>query len=259
MTEQSKRKPVIGITSRLSTPEWVGRWAINYMNRVEEYDGVPVVLATDAPTVFPDGAVFAPDELGRMDPAVLDRLDGLILAGGGDVHPRYFGEEMDGASLESIDEKRDELELILAKAAMERDMPLFGICRGCQVLNVAAGGGMIQHFDHHRSSTETPTLHGITIDPASRLGQIVAASALDVNTYHHQGIDRATLAPVFQATAFAAQDPWLIEAYESPAHRWMVGVQWHPERIFDFPTPDGHRRLWDDFMAAAGAAGGSTT
>lgn len=242
------RQPIIGITTRHGAQEWIGRWAINYINRVKEYDALPVIIAPDAPTHLPDGTVFTPDELGRVAPEILDRLDGLILSGGGDVHPRYFGQELNGADPESIDVKRDELEIVLAQAALARDLPLFGICRGCQILNVAAGGGMVQHFDAHRSDTEQPKLHGVTIDPDSRLGRVVDAPALDVNTYHHQGVDRATLAPIFRASAFAEPDPWLVEAYESPSHRWVVGVQWHPERIQDFAAPDGHRRLWDDFM-----------
>ncbi len=252
-TQPTTRKPIIGITTRHGTEEWIGRWAINYINRVNEYDAIPVIITPDTPAELPDGTIFTPDALGRVAPEILDKLDGLILSGGGDVHPRYFGQELNGADPESIDEKRDELEIVLALGALDRDMPLFGICRGCQILNVAAGGGMVQHFDDHRSDTDNPELHAVTVEPESLLGRIVAGDSLAVNTYHHQGVDQATLAPIFRATAFAEPDPWLVEAYESPAHRWVMGVQWHPERIQDFAIPDGQRRLWDDFMATVRA------
>ncbi|MFO7632275.1 MAG: gamma-glutamyl-gamma-aminobutyrate hydrolase family protein, partial [Caldilinea sp.] len=73
----------------------------------------------------------------------------------------------------------------------------------------------------------------------------------DVNTFHHQGIDQASLAPIFQAAAIADPDHWLVEAYESIAHKWVVGVQWHPERIFELS--DAHRRLWESFIEACGS------
>ncbi len=227
------------------------RWTKNYINRVHEYGAVPVVLSPDLPTHLPDGALFTPDESGRLSPEVLAQLDGLILAGGGDVHPRYFGQEPTGADPSSIDIRRDELELGLARAALAANMPLWGICRGCQVLNVAAGGSMLQHFDNHRTPEGGPTrFHDVLLAPSTRLRAIVGEEALPVNTYHHQGLDRATLAPIFQVAAVATYpDDWLVEAYESPTHDWVVGVQWHPERIFELG--EGHRRLWDSFMKAA--------
>ncbi len=109
-------------------------------------------------------------------------------------------------------------------------MPLFGICRGCQVLNVAAGGGMVQDFPNHRSSTENPVLHDVALLAGSRLAQTIGSLSLAVNTYHHQGVDIPTLAPGMRVAAQAtAPDDWLVEAFESPTHRWVVGVQWHPE------------------------------
>jgi putative glutamine amidotransferase len=175
-------------------------------------------------------------------------LHGLILSGGGDVDPKYFGAELQGAELESIDHPRDELELDLARAALELDMPLFGICRGCQVLNVAAGGSMIQHFDGHRSPKGQTAFHEVVVTPNSRFHRMVGEEAFAVNTFHHQGMDRASIAPLFTPSAMASPDSWLVEAYESLSHQWVVGVQWHPERTFELSDP--HLRLWASFLAA---------
>lgn len=264
--EQTANFPlIIGVTSRLSEPAWLERWTGNYVKRLREYGAIPVILAPDGPAILPEGAPFAPNgvaympnDLGRFDAAILGELDGIIFAGGGDVHPRYFGQELDGADEAGIDLKRDELELGLGKAALANDMPVFGICRGCQVLNVAAGGGMVQHVDGHRSDTEAPVLHEVIVTPQSRIAAIVDVAAFNVNTYHHQALDRSTLAPSFVPAAFDGGDGWIIEAWEAPANRWAVGVQWHPERMQDFgvsATEDAaHRKLWDSFIEACYAA-----
>ncbi|HRJ42913.1 MAG: gamma-glutamyl-gamma-aminobutyrate hydrolase family protein [Caldilineaceae bacterium] len=240
---------LIGLTTKHGNAEWVEKNTHNYLAMLAELGATPVLLSPDAPARLPDGTRYAPDSLGRLPGAVLDHLDGLILSGGGDVHPRYFGAELAGANPDTISEARDELELALARQALAQDLPLFGICRGCQVLNVAAGGGMVQDFPNHRSSTENPVLHQVALSPQSRLAGMIGSPTLAVNTYHHQGVDGATLAPGMRAAAFScAPDDWLIEAFESPSHRWVVGVQWHPERIFELP--DGHRRLWGSFVDA---------
>lgn len=240
---------VIGITTKHGSEGWVSRNTHNYVEMVRSLGGVPVILSPDRPACLPDGASFTPDAQGRLDASILDHLDGLVLSGGGDVHPRHFGQELAGAEVKSIDERRDALEIELAQAALARDLPIFAICRGCQVLNVAAGGGMVQHLDGHRTPEGGPTnFHAVSIDPASRLHAIVGADTLPVNTYHHQGVDTASLAPLFTASAHAQPDAWLIEAYESRTHRWVVGVQWHPERHFELEH--GHRRIWEDFVGA---------
>ena len=245
----------IGITTKHGDAAWVQRNTRNYVNMVESYDAVAVTLAPDTPTVLPDGAVFEPDAQGRLPAAVLDRLDGLILSGGGDVDPRYFSQQLAGAEEDSIDHKRDELELTLARAALARDLPIFGICRGCQVLNVAAGGGMVQHFDGHRTPENGQTVyHDVVLEPESRLHSIIQQDTLPVNTFHHQGLDTDSLAPLFAPSAVAHPDTWLVEAYESRQHRWVIGVQWHPERSFELAH--GHRRLWESFMETCQA--GST-
>jgi putative glutamine amidotransferase len=201
----------------------------------------------------PTGHPFHPDGAGRFAPALLAHLHGLVLCGGGDVHPRRYGRPLDGTDDHSIDEARDEMEMALCAAALEHDLPLFAICRGFQLLNVVAGGQLVQHIDSHRSDPDAPRVHDVAVAPGSRLATLVGAGRLPVNTYHHQGVDRTTLAPLLRPTAFDAQQGWLIEAAESPHHRWVQGVQWHPERIGDFPLPAGQRALWAGFVEAAQA------
>ncbi|MEZ4661001.1 MAG: gamma-glutamyl-gamma-aminobutyrate hydrolase family protein [Caldilineaceae bacterium] len=231
MNEEQNAKPIIGVTTKRGNPRWVRDNTQTYLDALAAHGAIGVVLAPDTPAALPDGTTFTPDELGRLPGEILDNLDGLVLAGGGDVHPQYFGATLNGANPDSIDHLRDELELNLARRALHMDLPLFGICRGCQVLNVAAGGGMVQHFDNHRSSAENPFQHDVIIDAASRLYQIVGADRLTTNTYHHQGIDQATLAPILRPAGIAEPDPWLLEAFESADHTWVIGVQWHPERF----------------------------
>jgi putative glutamine amidotransferase len=245
-TEQGQIKPLIGVTAKHGDPEWVSRRMVNYLNALEQFGAQGIVLSPDAPAVFPDDITFYPDAQGRLPRAVLQRLNGLILSGGGDVDPSYFGAELAGANVQAIDIPRDELELTLSKQALAEDIPVFGICRGCQVLNVAAGGGMIQHFDGHRSPRENPLYHDVVITAGSQLHRIIGIDRLPANTYHHQGLDRATLAPSFTPSGTADPDSWLLEAIESPTHTWIIGVQWHPERLFELE--DAHRCLWEDFV-----------
>lgn len=242
----------IGITTKHGDDDWVSRNTHNYVAVVKELGAEPIILAPDTQAQLPDGTIFTPDSHGRLGTAILARLDGLILSGGGDVSPRYFGQSLDGAEPHTIDEKRDELEIRLAQHGLAVDLPIFGICRGCQVLNVAAGGGMVQHFDGHRTPEGGVTnFHDVTLTAGSKLAAIVQQATLPVNTFHHQGMKVGSLAPTFVAAAVAEPDRWLVEAYESPQHRWVIGVQWHPERSFELGH--GHRRIWEDFVVACAA------
>jgi len=198
----------IGVTTRHGDPAWVQKNTRNYLQVLQAYGATPVLLSPDCPATLPDGATVQPDELGRLPASLLDRLHGLILSGGGDVHPKYFGQELAGAEPESIDLKRDELELTLAQAALARDVPLFAICRGCQVLNVAAGGGMVQHLPGHRSPSDSTAFHEVTIAPDSRFQAIVGMERLPVNTFHHQGMDLASMAPLFTPVATPITGWW---------------------------------------------------
>lgn len=246
---KAQRPLLIGVTTCHGQADWIYQNSRRYLDVLHSYGAQTVVLVPDAPAVLPDGRSFTPDEQGRLPEEVLPLLDGLILSGGGDVHPKHFGQELAGAEPEEIDPARDELELALARQALAQDLPLFGICRGCQVLNVAAGGGMVQHFDGHRPHEDGSTrYHAVRVAPASRLRDMVCVDALPVNSFHHQGLDAPTLSPLFTAVAYAEDDPWLVEAYESAEHRWVLGVQWHPERLWELDP--AHKGIWDSFVSA---------
>lgn len=248
MQESFMSKPMIGVTTKRGDPEWVAEHTQPYLDVLARFGASTVVLSPNQPVLFPNGESFDPDEQGRLPRAVLDQLDGLLLTGGGDVEPSYFGAELDGANPDAIDIPRDELELALSKDALAIDMPIFGICRGCQVLNVAAGGGMVQHFEGHSSTRANPNYHDILVTPETKLHKIVKTERLPSNTYHHQGLDHETLAPDFVATGIADPDRWLVEAFESKKHAWVVAVQWHPERLDELD--DTHEQFWSAFVQA---------
>ena len=134
------RPPRIGVTTRTNDKSYLDRWARNYYWAILWAGGDPILLT-------PETALLPPDEQ-------IAQLDGLFLTGGGDVHPRYFNQPVDGAEPEEIHDARDELELPLIQAALAADLPVLGVCRGIQVLNVAAGGGLLQHVDGHRSPAD---------------------------------------------------------------------------------------------------------
>jgi putative glutamine amidotransferase len=248
MRRSGFRSPVVGVTTKHGSQDWVQKNTINYLNALTARGATAVVLSPDLPAIFPDGATFMPDDEAHLPLELLDRLDGLILSGGGDVHPRYFGQPLAGAEPESIDLKRDELELALARQAIAADLPVFGICRGCQVLNVAMGGGMVQDLPGHRSPKERTAMHDVHLHRGTRFYHTVGAATMPVNTFHHQGVDGATLASPLIPAATAQPDRWLLEAFESPDHRWVLGVQWHPERLFELP--ESHERIWSSFLDA---------
>ena len=166
--------------------------------------------------------------------AIYERLDGLCLAGGVDVDPGEYGEPRH-PDLGSVDTLRDRTELTLARWALEEDLPVLGICRGIQLLNVAAGGTLYQHIpaqvpeagrhDHRLQDRawETPS-HGVSIAPQSRLARIVGADEIATNSFHHQSVK--DLAPGFQAAAWA--DDGVVEGIEHPEKPFAVAVQWHP-------------------------------
>lgn len=242
------KRPIIGVTTKRGTEEWIANHTHEYINVLTEFGAHPVILSPDQPAEFPNGKTFTPNEQGRLPVAVLDELDGLLLSGGGDVEPSYFGAKLDGANPDAIDIPRDELELALSKDALARDLPILGVCRGCQVLNVAAGGGMVQHFDGHSSTRANPNYHDILITPNTKLHAIVKTERLPSNTYHHQGLDHETLAEIFTPTGLADPDTWLVEAFESAQHKWVVAVQWHPERLSELDA--AHREFWPAFIKA---------
>jgi len=217
-------RPVIGICTYMETVRW-GVWEdraalvpAGYVGAVQRAGGIAVLLP--------------PDEAATADPdPVLEPLDGLILAGGVDVGPANYGADPHPAT-DPPNELRDAFELALARRALERELPLLGICRGMQVLNVAAGGTLHQHLpevvghDEHRITPGVFNDHAVRLADGS-LAQRAAGEALHATkSHHHQGVD--ALGEGFVVTGWAADDE-LPEAIEDPGRRFALGVQWHPE------------------------------
>ena len=166
-------------------------------------------------------------------------VDGLLLSGGADINPAYYGEEIDGS--EDIDDERDMSELKLARWALEEDRPLLGVCRGLQLLNVATGGSLYQDIpsdftpsttqDHQESAHRQQRdylAHTVSLDPASKIAALMGVTTLQVNTLHHQSVKKVGTGLKVVGTS----PDGVVEALESPAHRYVVSIQWHPEELW---------------------------
>jgi putative glutamine amidotransferase len=228
----------------LTDPEYSAtltyRFNGNYTVALAACDAVPLVIP-----------------LGLPEPIlrdILSRLDGLLLSGGVDVDPAHYGEEHH-PQLGQVDAVRDTTELNLARWALAADLPILAICRGIQLLNVAAGGSLYQDIKaqlpdaarHSYKLAETaweqPTQR-VQVVPGSRLAGILGATEVMTNSFHHQAVKQ--VGEGFVAVACTADK--VIEAIENPSHRFAIGVQWHPEGMFHVDRPA--RRLFEAFVAA---------
>ena len=227
-------KPIIGITF---SSENITGTAKNYIRAIEEHGGIPLKLYPGVPNFK------------------LDDIDGLLLTGGGDIHPDYFDQEWH-PSLKYVSEDRDELELPICREAIEADIPVFGICRGIQVMNVAMGGSLYQDIPslienpltHPAKNSTVDSQHEIEIVANSRLSEIVKKSTDEVNSAHHQGVDE--IGKGFVVTA--RSEDGVVEAMEDPSKRFVIGVQYHPERMIKTDDFLEHRRkLFEAFIKAA--------
>jgi gamma-glutamyl-gamma-aminobutyrate hydrolase PuuD len=217
-------KPLIGITTSLEFADesgWASQYALvpeTYLTAVGAAGGVPVLLPPQ-----PAGeAVVA---------RVLGAVDGLVLSGGVDVDPARYGADRDPRT-EPSRPQRDAWELALVQAALAAEVPLLAICRGAQVLNVALGGTLHQHLPaitavSHGTQPNVFVPTRVTVSPGTRIARILGEELdLDVHCHHHQALDR--VADGLEVTARSRDG--VVEAVESPAHRFALGVQWHPEQ-----------------------------
>ncbi|WP_236788954.1 gamma-glutamyl-gamma-aminobutyrate hydrolase family protein [Amycolatopsis sp. GM8] len=211
-------RPVIGITSYVERARW-GVWDTaaalvprSYVDGVVKAGGAPVLL----PAVGEDMSALA-------------ALDGLVIAGGADVGPERYGREPHEKTVSRPE--RDGFEFAAVRAAAERGLPVLGVCRGMQVLNVAYGGTLTQHLPEllrHDEHQPSPAVYGhqrITLAPGSRAAKILGAEA-KAQCYHHQAVD--ALGAGLTAVGWAADGT--VEAVEAPGDRFVLGVQWHPEQ-----------------------------
>jgi len=176
-----------------------------------------------------------------------DEFDALCLSGGEDIEPSRYGAAIDPRT-EPADPERDALELALVATARDRDLPILGICRGFQVLNVAYGGSLVQHVDGHREKNGPILEHIAVATPGSKLAEACGTEPFSVNARHHQAVDAKSLAPGLIPTA---RIDGFIEAFEDPDRRWLVAVQWHPERSADPEMSAAGTRIFRAFAAAA--------
>ncbi len=163
-------------------------------------------------------------------------VDGLILSGGTDVDPKYFGQEpIRGTG--RVYPERDSLEIALARKALKLKLPVLGICRGIQVLNIAFGGDIYQDIysqvpgvlEHSQKAPRNSSWHSIELLPESKVGRILGVKELRVNSFHHQAI--RNIAPGFRVVARSRDG--IIEGIETENHQFVIGVQWHPEALVE--------------------------
>ncbi len=219
----SGRAPLIGIASLT---------AESYASAVREAGGIPVVLPN------------APGSVARV-PDYLLRLDGLLMPGGADIPPSEYGEEAH-ESVALLDESRFEFEKALVTAWMnETDKPLLGICLGSQWINVAAGGSLVQDIPSE-IGTDHREPHSVVLEPDSRLARIFGTTELEVNSHHHQAAKR--IGSGLRAVAKAPDG--VVEATESTdPDRFLIGVQWHPEKMM--PEDSLQTKLLEAFVEAS--------
>jgi putative glutamine amidotransferase len=191
------------------------------------------------------------------------QMDGLLLSGGGDIDPALYGQPVAGAV--EIDPARAALELAAWRRAPGRRLPVLGICRGFQAINVFSGGSLVQHLEGHASPTgdDSPRIHPLRLAPGSRLARILrptdpGRTALSVNSWHHQGLRRENLAPGYYVAGTSPHPQGeLVEALESAdPDQLVIGVQCHPERTES--TPPEFARLWTVFVDACRGAPGTS-
>jgi putative glutamine amidotransferase len=220
------QRPAIGICTALESAKW-GVWhrpaallPFEYVLEIQKAGGLALMIPPD------ERLVEDPDE-------ALDRLDALILAGGADIDPQCYGAERHPETNGTVPE-RDRVEIALTRRAIERDMPVLGICRGMQLINVALGGTLLQHVpegvghdDHRRNrGTFQGNGHGVLLQEGSLAARAAGEEQHETLSHHHQAI--ASLGEGLCVTGLSKLDD-LPEAIEAPDRRFVLGVQWHPE------------------------------
>jgi putative glutamine amidotransferase len=213
-------RPVVGICAAVERARWA-HWDVDvnlsqrtYTREVACSGGQPVILP-------PTGEMTAsPGE-------VLDLLDALILAGGGDVDPASYGAPADERT-GNVRPERDAFEVALLHAALERDLPILGVCRGMEIMNVALGGDLVQHLVEAETHLHTPgqfSDHDVELEPGSLAARAAGAERISVRSHHHQGIGRLGEGLVVSGRA----PDGVIEAVELPDRAFALGILWHAE------------------------------
>jgi len=224
------RKPVIGISSSYFVDN-ASHGSFNRHSITAAYS-LAIARAGGTPIILP----FIPDAV----PGYLDLVDGLILSGGSDFDPARFGETEVHPATYDIVPDRDEAEIRLIQGAKARDIPVLGICRGVQAIAVALGGTLIQdvptqfsteigHRQHEQNIPAAQAGHGIQIEPGSAVHRIYGNETVGVNSFHHQAVKEVPEGFIVSARS----EDGLIEAIENTGPCFVVGLQWHPELMFE--------------------------
>jgi putative glutamine amidotransferase len=211
--------PLIGITTYARDEEKRFSLPAAYVDAVRRAGGIPVLLPPGEPEAV----------------KLLERIDGLIFAGGGDVDPACYAGNRHEA-IYNVDAERDQSEIDLVRQVVRSQLPVLGICRGTQVINVALGGDLIEHLPDevgeavaHRLPPRRPTEHPVRLEPGTKLATILGQAEITPASWHHQAVRR----PASGMRVAARAPDGVIEALEMPGHPWLIAVQWHPELTDD--------------------------
>lgn len=235
--------PLVAITGWCRRLDGLERAGVNagYVRSVARAGGIPLVVP--------------PSQAAGPVAALLDRVDALVLTGGADIDPRHYG-QTPSPRLQRPDPARDELELALLRGARDRGIPVLGVCRGLQLINVGLGGTLWQDLpserpgavNHDPDQPRDARVHTVRVQPDSLLCDIIGTTSLETNSIHHQAI--RDLAPSLRETAWA--DDGVIEGIEArDSAGWLVGVQWHPEEFAAQPDA-ADQRVFASLVQAAG-------
>ena len=238
------RRPLVAVTPSVDAHADGPRFRLNaaYISALEGAGLTPFIVQ--------------PMENPELAAEILDLGSGLVLTGGDDISPSFYGQVRHDAT-EEASQLRDAWELALTASARERGMPTLAICRGMQLVNVALGGTLIQDIAaqrpdslvHERSAARGARVHEVELEHRSKLASVVGGGRIRVNSMHHQGID--VISPRLRVSAVATDG--IIEAFEWPGDDWwMVAVQWHPEELVD-DREDWDRRIFAAFAAQLSA------
>lgn len=236
--------PIVGILPGYAAPDLSRKFApsgrivfsdLNYTDSVEDAGGIPFLIPY----------TMNNDHLER----VADRIDGLVMIGGVDVHPKRYGQELEPTEQLPVEE-RDEFEFRFLDAFLKREKPILAICRGFQVLNIKLGGTLVQDIPskigsvHHLQSPGTQSIaHQVSLAENSLIHRILDETLIDVNSFHHQTIDK--LGDGLRVVGKSEEG--LIEVFELDSHPYLLAVQWHPERM---RNSEQQRLLFKDFVKA---------